>query len=139
MAWAVLTSPVEVCVEGQAWPLSPAVESALLRVAQEALANTLKHAEANAVAIALRYSDDAVTLQVADDGRGFPPEVLVRRAAPGPWGGFGLLGIEERVRALGGELTLTNAGGACISVRVPRSSAELHVSPGAPDLAELGV
>jgi signal transduction histidine kinase len=111
----------------------------LLRVAQEALANTLKHAEANAVAIALCYNDDAVTLQLADDGRGFPPEVLVRRAAPGPWGGFGLLGMEERVRALGGEVTLTNAGGACVGVRVPRSRAELHVSPGGAGLSESGV
>ncbi len=130
--------PVEVWVEGQAWPLSPAVESALLRVAQEALANTLKHAEANAATIVLCYSDDAVALQVTDDGQGFPSEVLVRRAAPGPWGGFGLLGMEERVRGLGGALTLANTGGAWVSVRVPRSSAELRVAPRGAGLAEAG-
>jgi signal transduction histidine kinase len=125
-AHAVL--PVEVRVAGQAWPLAPAVESALLRVAQEALANTVKHAAAAAATIGLTYTETSVALQVCDNGVGFPPEVIAQRAAPAsPWGGFGLLGMEERVHALGGELQLSTVGGACVSVRVPRSSAELPV------------
>ncbi len=111
---------------GEPWPLAPAVESALLRVGQEALANSVRHGEASAATVVLSYSERAVELRVADDGRGFPPELLVRRPAPGPWGGFGLLGMQERIGALGGQLLLSNAGGACVHVVVPRAQAELR-------------
>jgi len=105
-----------------------AEDSALLRVGQEALANSVRHGEASAATVVLSYSERAVELRVADDGRGFPPELLVRRPAPGPWGGFGLLGMQERIGALGGQLLLSNAGGACVHVVVPRAQAELRRS-----------
>ena len=111
---------------GEPWPLAPAVDSALLRVGQEALANSVRHGAASAATVALSYSERAVELRVADDGRGFPPELLVRRPAPGPWGGFGLLGMQQRIGALGGQLLLSNAGGACVHVVVPRAQAELR-------------
>lgn len=126
---AQATLPVTVTTAGAPWPLSPAVESALLRVAQEALANSARHAAAELASVELRYDAAAVTLLVADTGRGFPEQVLARRPAPGPLGGFGLLGMEERVRALGGELALSNEGGARVTVRVPRAHAELVAIP----------
>lgn len=115
-------SPLEVALltEGEPWPLAPAVEAALLRVAQEALANATKQPAARRATVTLRYEAAAVELRVADDGPGFPPALLARRPQPGPRGGFGLLGMEERIAALGGALRLANDGGAVVTVRVPR-------------------
>lgn len=112
---------VRVVVSGDPWPLAPAVEAALLRVAQEGLANAAKHAGATQVAIDLSYGPEAVELQVGDDGRGFATELLSRRPAPGPAGGFGLLGIDERLAALGGSVELRNDAGARVIARVPRA------------------
>lgn len=108
---------------GTPWPLAPAVELALLRVAQEALANAGKHAGASRVTLALAYEDDGVRLTVQDDGVGFPAPALAGEAAPGPAGGFGLLGMRERLAALGGRLELTNREGARVEALVPRPSA----------------
>lgn len=107
--------------QGHPWTLPPAAEGALLRVAQEALANAARHAQASAVALMLAYEDDAVRLTVADDGVGFDDDALAAVPAQGPAGGFGLLGMRERLAALGGTLTLRNNGGAELVATVPRA------------------
>jgi signal transduction histidine kinase len=62
---------------------------------------------------------------VRDDGVGFAAATLAQREAPpGPTGGFGLLGMRERLAALGGTLVLDNDGGARLAVSVPRAHAE---------------
>jgi signal transduction histidine kinase len=104
---------------GDPWPLPPPIESALLRVAQEALVNVAKHAGATQVRLTLEYTPDAVRLSISDDGVGFE-ELPAGVAAPGPWGGFGLLGMRERITALGGTLDLTSDGGAQVVAVVPR-------------------
>jgi len=104
---------------GEPWPLPPGVESALLRVGQEALVNVAKHAGATHVRLTLEYTPDAVRLSISDDGVGFD-ELPAGVAAPGPWGGFGLLGMRERLMALGGTLELTSDGGAHVLAVVPR-------------------
>ena len=86
-------------------------EVVLLRTTQEALANVRKHAEATEVTVELGYHEDRVTLQVADNGRGFQPDAR-------PAGGFGLNGLRERVRGAGGELRLETAPGAGATVLV---------------------
>ena len=107
---------------GDPWPLSPDVESALLRVAQEALANAAKHANPTRVSVALEYAPDHVRLSVADDGVGFAEDELLAPAGePGPWGGFGLLGMRERLSGLGGALELRNGAGAEVVAVVPRN------------------
>ena len=106
---------------GEPWPLSPGIESALLRVGQEALVNVAKHAGATHVRLMLEYTPDAVRLSITDDGVGFD-ELPADVAAPGPWGGFGLLGMRERLVALGGTLELTSDGGAQVVAVVPRES-----------------
>jgi two-component system sensor histidine kinase UhpB len=78
--------------------LPPGFEAALYRIAQEALTNAARHAEADQVRITLAIEDEALVLTVADDGRGLDP------ATPG---GRGFLGMRERVAAYGGTLTLT--------------------------------
>lgn len=85
--------------------LSEDYEEALYRVAQEALNNIIKHAQAQRVTITLDLSGDPVTLTVVDDGRGFVLDSLPRT-------GMGLFTMRERVTPLGGDLTITSAPGA---------------------------
>ncbi len=111
--------PVSFSCTGAAIALEPAVESTLLRVAQEALANALKHSGATAAQLSLAFLPGAVRLTVSDNGQGFRAAELEQRFAPGPWGGFGLLGMGERVAALGGLLTLENRDGAVVLAELP--------------------
>ncbi|MDZ4719460.1 MAG: sensor histidine kinase [Roseiflexaceae bacterium] len=104
---------------GEARALAPETETALLRVAQESLANAAKYASKSSVSVELAYLPDHVRLTIRDSGPGFAADVLERPAAPGPWGGFGLLGMRERIAALGGSLVLHNEGGAVVDVLVP--------------------
>jgi signal transduction histidine kinase len=105
---------------GEPWPLTQEVEAALLRMAQEALANAAKHAEATRVEVLLEYTPDSVRLSVADNGVGFDQAALSNGTTPSPSGGFGLLGIRERIGALGGTLELRNGDGAQVVVILPR-------------------
>jgi two-component system nitrate/nitrite sensor histidine kinase NarX len=93
-------------------PLSPEIEKDLYRVAQEALNNALKHAQASRVSVHLGQRDGIVTLEIADDGVGFDPS-----AARGK-GGFGLRGMQERVTRLGGRLTVQSHPGKGTQIKV---------------------
>jgi signal transduction histidine kinase len=105
-------------LRGAPRPLPPAAEAALLRVCQEALANVARHAGAVHVRVMLAYGPDEVRLVIQDDGVGFDSDALA--AAPdGPSNGFGLLGMRERLTALGGALILRNADGATVEAVVP--------------------
>ncbi|HEX9440368.1 MAG TPA: ATP-binding protein, partial [Roseiflexaceae bacterium] len=107
--------------QGQPWPLPPSIESALLRVCQEALANVAKHAQATSASIVLEYTADAVALSLSDDGVGFDASAALQSPiAPGLWGGFGLLGMRERLAGLGGTLEITTSCGTRIRAVVPR-------------------
>ncbi|GAA1802760.1 sensor histidine kinase [Luedemannella flava] len=103
---------------GVAQPLLPEIEVALLRTAQEALANVAKHAAASRVGLTLSYMEDLVTLDVRDDGAGFDPAGARPERADG---GFGLAGMRERVRRVAGTLEVESEPGAgtAISACVP--------------------
>jgi signal transduction histidine kinase len=109
-------------VTGEEDDLSPDAQEALLRVAQEALANVRKHARAHRVQLTLSYLDDATLLDVRDDGTGFDPAAPARN---GSGGGFGLAGMRERLAAYGGTLTIETAPGQGTSVAaaLPRGPA----------------
>ncbi|HEY4384009.1 MAG TPA: GAF domain-containing sensor histidine kinase, partial [Ktedonobacteraceae bacterium] len=101
------------------FPALPArVEAGLYRIAQEALANARKHAEASTIAMTLAVNDHWVRLIVQDDGRGFAPEMLPQVAGHDH---FGLTGIGERVKLLGGTLCIQSEPGAgtIIDVSIP--------------------
>jgi PAS domain S-box-containing protein len=88
--------------------LDPVVETALFRVAQQALANVVEHAGATHALVAIECSAEGVTLRVSDDGRGFDPDhvqVLADIAH------FGLIAMRERVEALGGRFRVITAPG----------------------------
>jgi signal transduction histidine kinase len=91
------------------------VETALYRIAQEALTNTAKHAAANHVRIVVEQQPGAATLVVSDDGRGFPC-----RGGDGD-GHLGLSGMEERAALLGGSVTIESdpGKGTTVTVRLP--------------------
>lgn len=86
-------------------PLPLRLEVGLYRIAQEALANIIQHAHAQSATVDLHFSAEEIRLAVCDDGAGFDLEHLET-------GRFGLIGINERVKLLGGELHLASEPGA---------------------------
>jgi signal transduction histidine kinase len=96
--------------------LSPHAALQLLRVAQEALTNVLKHAQASHVQVRLRRDGDMLEMAIEDDGRGLDPEP--RRE------GHGLRNMQARARRLGGTLALRPgaAGGSCVLLRLPMTA-----------------
>jgi signal transduction histidine kinase len=94
--------------------LPPDIEDGLYRIAQEALNNALRHAQARRVFVHLRQNGRGVRLEVADDGIGMDP------ASARAKGGFGLRGMEERAARLGGTLRVDSrqGQGTRISVEV---------------------
>jgi signal transduction histidine kinase len=105
--------PVSVTLTGAVRVMHPEVEVALLRTAQEALANVAKHASASRVGLTLSYMEDVVTLDVRDDGVGFDLAT--------PSSGFGLSVMRHRVHRLSGALFVESelGAGTAISARVP--------------------
>ncbi|MGD9099770.1 MAG: histidine kinase [Anaerolineae bacterium] len=105
--------------------LPPAHEQALFRVAQEALTNVARHAQATQVRVELHATPEAVTLQVADDGRGFDPAAIQAAST------MGLQGMRERLAGLGGALTLDTLPGAGVRLKawLPRPAHIEEESP----------
>jgi signal transduction histidine kinase/ligand-binding sensor domain-containing protein len=101
-------------LEGEAVPLPGEVCKELLRMAQEALANAVKHAGARYIRVRLCYDKTSVRLVVSDDGRGFEPEAVVAAQA----GHFGLVGLRERATRLGATLNLDSRPGRGTTVEV---------------------
>ena len=100
---------VALCTEGVDERFDPDLETLVYRVVQETLNNTAKYAEAQSVRVGIQRREDQLTLQIQDDGKGFDPDTVfdVRRNVER----MGLVGIRERVRALGGEFDLQSAAG----------------------------
>ncbi|MFI0983341.1 sensor histidine kinase [Streptomyces sp. NPDC021093] len=98
-------------------PLPDRVQSALLRIAQGALANVREHAGATTTALTLTYLDDQIVLDIADDGRGFTPGGEIT----GGVRGHGLPAIRARVQQLGGTLAVESAPGegTVLSAAIP--------------------
>ena len=101
-------------IEGTPRPLPPELEDALLRIAQEAVTNAVRHGSPTRVATRLRFGPDWITLVVQDDGGGF--DVASRAVS-----GFGLTSMRERADALDGSLTIESqpGRGTVISVTLP--------------------
>jgi signal transduction histidine kinase len=110
------SSRVQVAVQtsGPARKLPPQVENNLLRVAQEALANALKHARATRITVHLDYQPANVSLRVTDDGIGFD----TANSSLTYSGHFGLLDMSERAEKMGGRYVMISAPGQGTEIRV---------------------
>ncbi len=99
--------------------LPPAVETALFRVVQEAINNIARHAKAAHALFVFQFAEDCVEARIADDGQGFD----MGQVAAGPIDerGLGLVGMEERMSAIGGSFSIrsTPGGGTIVKLRVP--------------------
>jgi signal transduction histidine kinase len=98
-------------------PLAPGTESEILRIAQEALLNVKKHADATSAQVQLEYRRSEIALEVRDDGRGF---AAASNSGPlaSPPGHYGLTGMRERAAAIGGTLEVTSEPGTGTTVRM---------------------
>lgn len=110
--------PVELAMTGALDSLSDQHRTCIYRVVQESLTNCVRHARAGRISVAVHAHRDALEVSVSDDGVGLDP---TRRRS-----GFGLRGIEERVRELGGRVSLQSASGqgATLAIWLPLDSME---------------
>lgn len=104
---------VAVTIHGTVRTLPMPIETALLRIAQGAIANIDKHAETNTATITLDFAGDGVRMEVTDAGRGFDPATIPDRAAEDS---FGFAVMRRRMRELGGTLTVRSAVDEGVSV-----------------------
>ena len=120
-----------VTVTGTPHTLAPEIKVTLLRVAQEALANCRKHARARQVVMTVSFMNNLVTLNVQDDGVGFDPARVRPDSSEQSTGGFGLMGMRERVEQLRGTLIVESAPGegCTLMVAVPVAGGE-HIDEG---------
>jgi signal transduction histidine kinase len=101
---------------GSSRRLSPAIETAVFRVAQEAINNIARHSDAIRAELVFRFLPDQLQVTIADDGKGFDvnqvlDQVIDRR-------GLGLLGMRERIDAVGGQLIFRSAPGVGTMVQI---------------------
>jgi len=103
---------VDLRVEGEPVPLSPGVDLAAYRIAQEGLTNAVRHAQASEAQVLVRYGPQRLHIEVEDNGRGL---------VANPNGGHGLVGIRERVALYGGSVDLGSSpsGGVRLAVSLP--------------------
>ncbi len=104
--------PVELHVVGQPYPLPRGIDLSAYRIVQEGLTNALKHAQASDADVTVRYRPDELEIEVRDNGRG---------SATSDGQGHGLVGVRERVKIYGGEMSAGTAGdgGFVLSTRLP--------------------
>ncbi len=110
------SASVALSVSGKPRPIPLAIARELVRIAQEGLANSLRHAGAQHIDLALRFRQRQLTLRVRDDGRGFATALPISGAET-----YGLRGMSERADLLGGTISIqsTPGSGAEIIVEVP--------------------
>jgi signal transduction histidine kinase len=104
--------PVELHVDGEPFPLPRGIDLSAFRIVQEGLTNALKHARATNADVTVRYRPDELQLEVRDNGRG---------SATSDGLGHGLVGVRERVKIYGGEMSAGTAtgGGFVLNTRLP--------------------
>jgi MYXO-CTERM domain-containing protein len=108
--------PVDLRIEGEPFSLPVAIDLSAYRIVQEGLTNALKHADARAAHVQIRFAADELRIEVSDDGSGAADLV-------GDGLGHGLVGVRERVKLYGGEMTAgaANGGGFRLTTSLPLS------------------
>jgi signal transduction histidine kinase/ligand-binding sensor domain-containing protein len=112
----------QVAVEGQPRNLHPILRDEVYRIGAEALRNAFRHAQAHQIEVELRYDEKDFRLRIRDDGRGINREVL---SGDGREGHYGLHGMRERAKLVGGELAIWSEvdSGTEVELSIPASRA----------------
>jgi signal transduction histidine kinase len=110
--------PVVCEVTGKPFPLTQFAMHELMMMAREAVYNAVLHARASRIEVRVRFARGDLTLEVRDDGVGFHPEAVLSAEDRH----YGLVGMRERVQAVGGEFHLDSASGkgTNLTLRIPR-------------------
>ncbi|MGO9994108.1 MAG: histidine kinase [Steroidobacteraceae bacterium] len=113
---------VHLIVDGTPREKRPLIRDEIYRIASEALRNAFHHAEASRIEVQLSYGEKSFELRVRDDGKGFDPRFLSAEGRPGH---FGLHGMQERAKLIGGKLTVWTGGdsGTEIDLSIPAAHA----------------
>jgi signal transduction histidine kinase len=121
------SSVFRVTVEGESRDLHPILRDEIYRIAGESLRNAFRHAQARHIEVEIRYDAEQFRLRVRDDGKGIDPPVLSGHA---PEGHFGVAGMRERAKLIGGKLTIWSEVGAGteIELSIPADSAYVAVA-----------
>jgi signal transduction histidine kinase/ligand-binding sensor domain-containing protein len=109
-------------VEGTSRDLHPILRDEVYRIAGEAVRNAYKHAQARRIEVELRYDEREFRLRVRDDGKGIDPKLLNEDGRPGH---YGLRGMRERAKLMGGKLAVWSEvdSGTEVELRIPASRA----------------
>jgi signal transduction histidine kinase len=113
---------LRVTVEGASRDLHPILRDEIYRIAGEALRNAFRHARARQIEVEIRYGDEQFRLRVRDDGKGLQRAVL---SGQEPAGHFGLPGMRERAKLIGGNLEIWSEidAGTEVELRIPAGTA----------------
>lgn len=112
------STAIRAVVEGKPRPLHPLVSTEIRRIAGEALLNAARHAGASSIDVAITFGDWHLDIEIRDDGTGIPESVLTRGDKEGH---FGLVGMRERAKRIGGSLTIDSrpGKGTDVMLRLP--------------------
>jgi signal transduction histidine kinase len=102
-----LSVSIEVQITGRVRRLAPALEANLLRIAQEAITNAVRHAQASLITVEVDFGERSIRLIVADDGLGFDAEAQMSKSG----GRLGLIGMRERSEHIGAALAIDSRPG----------------------------
>ena len=113
-------------VEGTPKNLNPLIRDEAYRIAAEALRNAIRHAEAGRIEVDIRYDEQNLRVRIRDNGKGINPEILEQGHAPGHWG---LHGMRERAKLLGGNLEVWSKVGSGSEVELTIPAANAYAKP----------
>ena len=121
---------LRVVVEGTSRPLRPIMRDEIYRIIREALRNAFRHAQAQHIEAEIVYGEKLFRVRVRDDGKGIDPHILDHHDTPGHWG---LVGMRERAKRIGGQLDVWSEhnAGTEVELTVPASLAYGSPSAGA--------
>jgi signal transduction histidine kinase len=111
--------------DGATRDLHPVIRDEIYRIAREALRNAFGHAEARQIEVELTYGERAFQMRIRDDGKGIPPEVLQE----GRSGHYGLCGMRERARQIGGKLEIWSRAGAGTEIELSIARSIAYPTP----------
>lgn len=115
-----------VALEGEQRNLEPLIQDEAYRIARELLRNAFQHANANNIEAEIRCDDRLFRLRIRDDGKGIEPKILKSGGSAGHWG---LLGMRERAKRIGGQLEIWSQAGAGTEVELSIPGSIAYVAP----------